>query len=242
MINYTQVVEFLHLEHATHLPEDARVAVSGLHFRDDRAGTAVVLGHADGTRKGQEDGRVVVDVLHENDERLRDELPGADFAVGEGEEDLVLGLRLGIEHLLEKDRGLSVLPALYPNQARRRSPEPELHPVPVGVVPPEMQYLGARGRLRPLLEPDDDVAPVAVLAAAVEDKLGRRVRRSGHCSEGEDREADGADAVAAHLPADDGVDVESRHSFRSDAWSGGIAVSNIGEERDAGRCCRRCRF
>ena len=72
----------------THLPENAGIAVSGLHFRDDRAGAAVVLGHADRARVRQEDGRVVVDVLDEDDERLRDELPGAELAIGEGEEDL----------------------------------------------------------------------------------------------------------------------------------------------------------
>ena len=79
------------MTYLAHLAEDARVAVGGLDLRDDGAGAAVVLGHADGAGIGQEDGRVVVHVLHEEHERLRDELADAEFAVGEGQEDLNVG-------------------------------------------------------------------------------------------------------------------------------------------------------
>ena len=120
----------------------------------------------------------------------------------------MLGLGFGVEQPLEKNGRLPVALALDPNQPRRRPPEPELHPVPVGVVRPQVQDLGSGRRRRPLLQPHDDVTPVL---AAVEDELGRRVDREGRRGE-QTEDDDGDGAAAAHLSAaaaDGGVTLDA---------------------------------
>ena len=71
------------------LPEDARIPVLGLDLGQN--GRAGVLLDPDDLRMRQEDGHVVVDVLHDDDQRLRDEVALPQVAICQSQQDLVLG-------------------------------------------------------------------------------------------------------------------------------------------------------